>query len=117
MKTMIFAALSAFALASSAHATSFIRSTSLPPQAEFARSNVELVRSTQIQVSNGRTEFFSNVDSQRNAVATIPAPAGSNVNPGVGVSAIPEPASWAMLIGGFALVGTVARRRRTSVAV
>jgi hypothetical protein len=36
---------------------------------------------------------------------------------GVGtVMAVPEPASWAMLIAGFGLVGAAARRRRTVVA-
>lgn len=30
--------------------------------------------------------------------------------------AVPEPASWAMLIAGFGLVGAIARRRRTVVA-
>lgn len=29
-----------------------------------------------------------------------------------GVTAVPEPASWAMLIGGFGLTGAIARRRR-----
>jgi hypothetical protein len=33
-----------------------------------------------------------------------------------GPGAVPEPASWAMLIAGFGLVGAVARRRRTVVA-
>lgn len=32
------------------------------------------------------------------------------------VTAVPEPASWALLIAGFGLVGTVARRRRTVFA-
>jgi len=32
------------------------------------------------------------------------------------VNAIPEPASWAMLIAGFGLVGAVARRRRAVTA-
>jgi hypothetical protein len=31
---------------------------------------------------------------------------------GVGVPAIPEPATWAMMIGGFGLVGGALRRRR-----
>jgi hypothetical protein len=31
-------------------------------------------------------------------------------------NAVPEPASWAMLIAGFGLVGAAARRRRTAVA-
>jgi len=30
-----------------------------------------------------------------------------------GIGAIPEPAAWAMMIGGFALTGATARRRRT----
>jgi PEP-CTERM motif len=38
----------------------------------------------------------------------------SGVGPGVG--GVPEPASWAMLISGFGLVGAVARRRRVTVA-
>lgn len=32
------------------------------------------------------------------------------------LSAVPEPASWAMLIAGFGLVGAVSRRRRVAVA-
>lgn len=32
------------------------------------------------------------------------------------VSAVPEPASWAMLIAGFVIVGAAARRRRITVA-
>jgi hypothetical protein len=32
------------------------------------------------------------------------------------IGAVPEPASWAMLIAGFGLVGAVARRRRITVA-
>ncbi len=31
-------------------------------------------------------------------------------------SAVPEPATWALLIGGFAMVGMAARRRRTAIA-
>jgi hypothetical protein len=32
------------------------------------------------------------------------------------INAVPEPASWAMLISGFGLVGAIARRRQTAVA-
>jgi hypothetical protein len=43
--------------------------------------------------------------------------AGIKGGSGVGtVLAVPEPASWAMLIAGFGLVGAAARRRRTVVA-
>ena len=34
----------------------------------------------------------------------------------VGVNAVPEPATWAMMIGGFGMLGAAARRRtRTTV--
>jgi hypothetical protein len=29
--------------------------------------------------------------------------------------AVPEPASWAMMIGGFGMVGAAMRRRRTAI--
>jgi len=34
----------------------------------------------------------------------------------VGVSSVPEPASWAMMIGGFGVIGGAMRRRRTKVS-
>jgi hypothetical protein len=34
----------------------------------------------------------------------------------VGAGAVPEPASWAMMIGGMAMVGAAMRRRRTQVS-
>ena len=34
----------------------------------------------------------------------------------VGVSNAPEPASWALMLGGFGLVGSAMRRRRTAVS-
>ncbi|HWI86905.1 MAG TPA: PEPxxWA-CTERM sorting domain-containing protein, partial [Sphingomonas sp.] len=33
-----------------------------------------------------------------------------------GSSALPEPATWAMLVGGFGAIGSAMRRRRTSVS-
>jgi hypothetical protein len=36
--------------------------------------------------------------------------------PGGGTGVVPEPASWAMLITGFGLVGAAARRRRAAAA-
>ena len=37
--------------------------------------------------------------------------------PGSGVPGVPEPESWAMLIAGFGIVGAMARRRRSGMAV
>jgi hypothetical protein len=44
--------------------------------------------------------------------ATIPAPAPL---PDFSTGAVPEPASWAMMIGGLALVGGAMRRRKAAV--
>ena len=33
-----------------------------------------------------------------------------------GVQGVPEPATWSLMIGGFAMVGAAARRRKTAVA-
>ncbi|MFD1612887.1 PEPxxWA-CTERM sorting domain-containing protein [Sphingomonas tabacisoli] len=42
---------------------------------------------------------------------------GFKINNIVAVAAVPEPASWAMMIGGFALAGAAVRRRRTALAL
>lgn len=41
---------------------------------------------------------------------------GPSVNFDFAVAGVPEPASWALMIGGFGLVGAVARRRRAVAA-
>lgn len=48
------------------------------------------------------------------AIASINAAAGQNwfVGGSLNTAAIPEPATWAMMIAGFGLVGAAARRRR-----
>jgi hypothetical protein len=35
---------------------------------------------------------------------------------GVSLTAVPEPASWALMLAGFGLVGLAARRRTTTLA-
>lgn len=41
---------------------------------------------------------------------------GAVTPPPVDTGAVPEPATWAMMIGGFALVGSTMRRRRTAIS-
>ncbi len=49
---------------------------------------------------------------------TLPAPAFSNMPAAIEpTAAVPEPATWAMLIAGFGAVGLVARRRRKKDAI
>ena len=43
-------------------------------------------------------------------------PSVDDLTLGVADSAIPEPATWAMMLGGFGLAGSALRRRRVSVA-
>ncbi len=76
----------------------------------FARCEVGRVTSLDLAAYdalgwNIRLDVFANV----NRVFTSGDALG-------GVGAVPEPASWAMMIAGFGLVGAAARRRRTGFA-
>jgi hypothetical protein len=55
--------------------------------------------------------FNSTGGSPFTASATLSNP------PGGTVPSVPEPASWAMMLGGFGLIGLAMRRRRTDVSV
>ncbi len=48
---------------------------------------------------------------------TIEAFSDANLGENFAGGAVPEPATWAMLIGGFGLVGAAARRRRATTAL
>lgn len=62
-----------------------------------------------LQVANAATALSVDRAFVRYQSLTLP---GINSATGLGaVGAIPEPATWAMMIGGFGLVGAVARRR------
>ncbi|MFD1612386.1 PEPxxWA-CTERM sorting domain-containing protein [Sphingomonas tabacisoli] len=51
--------------------------------------------------------FIDNVD--------VRSPNGNNFNVNFEAAAVPEPATWAMMLGGFGLVGAAMRRRSTKV--
>jgi hypothetical protein len=50
--------------------------------------------------------------------STVPTRGFAKFEPAAAVSAVPEPATWAMMIGGFGMVGGSlrSRRRQTKVA-
>ncbi|WP_293403470.1 PEPxxWA-CTERM sorting domain-containing protein [Phenylobacterium sp.] len=67
--------------------------------------------------ANGGASYFGFTDAQGFNSITISRPGSDawgvdNVTYGVG-SAVPEPATWAMMITGFGLAGTALRRRRS----
>lgn len=61
--------------------------------------------------------FFSdNVNGSTETVLPLPANGTPIAFTLMRVTAVPEPASWAMMIGGFALVGGAMRRRAVAIA-
>ncbi len=62
-------------------------------------------------------DLFGRIDSGSNTLVTTirntPGSTGGFI--GIGVGGVPEPASWAMLIVGFGMVGAAARRRTAVV--
>jgi len=60
--------------------------------------------------------FDQPADAKITAQSTLVEPmAGPAVQPMMALAPIPEPATWAMMIGGFALVGAAMRRRSAAV--
>lgn len=49
-------------------------------------------------------------------LAALPSSSFSVISPIITVTAVPEPASWALLIGGFGLVGLTVRARRAATS-
>ena len=69
--------------------------------------------------SNGANEFFlfRGIDGQGTGIKSFTMTGAFIIAAGTFTSgAIPEPASWAMLIAGFGLTGAVMRRRRAAIA-
>lgn len=60
---------------------------------------------------------FGLTDALTGAPVTLTIGTPGSINPLPGTGDIPEPASWAMLIAGFGLVGAIARRRRSAVVM
>ena len=87
--------------------------TSSDPRMPFATSGAGLTFSGGFSINNNATGVGN--ERQRHAfsdflttrVETVLRPQGG---------AVPEPASWALLIGGFGMVGTLLRRRRATYA-
>ncbi|WP_232328623.1 MULTISPECIES: PEPxxWA-CTERM sorting domain-containing protein [Sphingomonas] len=78
----------------------FRQATGFPP---IDSSNVTISPSGQLRVSFANT--VTGADGFASVTLGAPSPA-----------AVPEPATWAMMIGGFGLAGSAARRRTTRAA-
>ena len=63
-------------------------------------------------INNGPSVAYQNQIGNLNGLL-LP---GSNSEAFTLLSGVPEPASWAMMLGGFGLVGSAMRRRRTGIA-
>ena len=66
------------------------------------------------------SSFNSNVNSTYRVTLAVDGLAGGpqslSVDAQFGAGAVPEPTTWAMMIGGFGLAGLAARRRRATVS-
>ena len=75
---------------------------------DWIASNYTLTEAGDYQIRFGVTNFGdTNVDSGL-------AYAGLTIN-NVPIGAVPEPTTWAMMIGGFGMIGGALRRRKTAV--
>jgi hypothetical protein len=103
------------ARASTLGSTGWLDNTTYTFDIEFTSSNVKVFVNSVLELdvngafSDGRFGFY-NYSQQSVTYAGI----SDDVLPPMGV---PEPASWAMLIAGFTLVGATARRRSRGVAL
>ena len=61
--------------------------------------------------------FLAEVPSLKGFARTIVADNGSTQSQITNVGGVPEPASWAMMLAGFGLVGATVRNRRTAMTV
>jgi hypothetical protein len=91
----------------------------------FGQLTIGGLASTAAGVDNGVDDFYLAIQQPltdaphfAGLIYSSTSPAGTwAANAGsVTVSDVPEPASWALMIGGFGLVGATLRRRRTAVA-
>lgn len=114
MQRMILAVAAAAAIAGSAQATTNAGAAPVTDSAFAATTNVELFAPfSDMQFGNGRTMPF-NVTRDPGLTSSGFVPSG--LTSGGPLAGVPEPTAWMMLITGFALVGLMARRRKTAVS-
>lgn len=80
--------------------------------ANYSTPTSQLIQSQIAGFTNkALTSFYVKADYDSQAGAKIQL---DNINV-TAISAVPEPATWAMMIGGFGMIGASFRRRRTTV--
>ena len=80
---------------------------------DYSSVSLDPTNDQRFYVINQFADFFNNAEGGNPAGSGF-ARFGTFVGI-IGVSAIPEPANWAMMIAGFGLVGGAMRRRKTTV--
>jgi hypothetical protein len=85
---------------------------------DFTSANINGLAFTFASVGNGEVGFTIPGMLTGPLVMTVMGSAGANASYGgtINVSAVPEPETWAMMLGGLGLVGFMARRRKKAEA-
>lgn len=96
-----------------------------PPTVSLYAADNSLISATTLTQGANTYGFFGAVSSVPIAYATYIADRGGTENTAIdnvqigaasaSIGAVPEPASWALLVTGFGVVGAAARRRRAMV--
>jgi hypothetical protein len=85
---------------------------------DFSSANINGLNFTFSSFGNGETGFTLPGFLTGPLVMTVMGTAGANASYGgtLNVSAVPEPETWAMMLGGLGLMGFMARRRKKTEA-
>ena len=105
---MKFAGLTIAAIAAAVIAVPAAAVVAAGPTFKYSKEEARALNGKQFQ-NDFQLDYFRTWGS-------LPAPGAIITTPPEAVAAVPEPATWAMMIGGFGLVGVALRRRAAVTA-